>query len=280
MEHTEKEQTLSSPGVLDKYQTAGKIAQTVLAEVIEKCQVGADIHEICTFGNKRIIEECGKFFFNKKMEKGIAFPVSVSPNDICGHFSPLKEDSFPLANGDLVKIDLGVHIDGFPVLLAHTIIVGTADALKVKTASAAYTALVSAAKLLAPGHKNTQVSQTIADITSAFGVQSLEGVLSHEIKQYVIDGNTVIIGKETIDQKAEVYEFKVNDIFALDVIVTANETEGKSKESELRTTIFKRNIDANYDLKTKHGRQFLAEVRTKFSDLCFSLGSFENELVS
>ena len=281
MESTaDKELTLSSPGVLDKYQSAGKIAQTVLAEVIDKCVAGADIHELCVFGNKRIVEECGKVFFNKKMEKGIAFPVSISPNDICGHFSPLKEDSFPLADGDLVKIDLGVHIDGFPALLAHTIIVGTADPLKVKAASAAYTAVVAAAKMLAPGHKNSQISQALGEIATAFGVQHIEGVLSHELKQFVIDGNNVIIGKETVDQKAELYEFKVNDVFALDVIVSANETEGKTKESELRTTIFKRNIDANYDLKTKNGRQFMADVRTKFSDLCFSLGSFEDELVS
>ena len=146
METTEQELTLASPGVLDKYQSAGKIAQQVLAELIEKCQPGADIHDLCTFGNKRINEECAKCFFNKKMEKGIAFPVSIAPNDFCGNFAPIKEESFALSAGDLVKIDLGVHIDGFPVLLAHTIIVGgaTSDELRLKTASAAFLALQSA----------------------------------------------------------------------------------------------------------------------------------------
>jgi hypothetical protein len=36
----------------------------------------------------------------------------------------------------------------------------------------------------------------------------------------------------------------------LDVIVTGNEEEGKAKESEYRTTIFKKNIDVMTDLKT------------------------------
>ena len=49
MEHTEQEQTLSSPGVIDKFQAAGKIAQQVLGELIEKCQPGADIHDIYFF---------------------------------------------------------------------------------------------------------------------------------------------------------------------------------------------------------------------------------------
>lgn len=63
-------------------------------------------------------------YFSKKMEKGVAYPVSISVNDVCGHFCPLKEESQVLAEGDIAKIDLGVHIDCFPVLLAHTIFVG------------------------------------------------------------------------------------------------------------------------------------------------------------
>ena len=280
MEHPEQEQNLSSPGVIDKFQAAGKIAQQVLAELIEKCQPGADIHELCTFGNKRINEECAKVYFNKKMDKGVAFPVSISPNDICGHFAPIKEESFALNAGDLVKIDLGVHIDGFPVSLAHTIIVGaTSDELKLKTATAAFHALQSAVKQLVPGKSNTDATKIIAEACNLFKVQPLEGVLSHEVKRYILDGNTVIINKETVDQKVDAHEFKVNDVFAVDVIVSGNETEGKSKESELRTTIFKRNIDANYDLKTKNGRQFLSEVKNRFADFCFSLNDFEDELV-
>lgn len=42
------------------------------------------------------------------MEKGVAFPVCISVNDICGHFSPLEDESQKLKNKDLVKVDLGV----------------------------------------------------------------------------------------------------------------------------------------------------------------------------
>ena len=280
METPEKELNIASPGVLDKYQTAGKIAQQVQGELLAKCVPGADIHDLCTFGNKRITEECAKVFFNKKMDKGVAFPVSVAPNDICGHFAPIKEESFALAAGDLVKIDLGVQIDGFPVLLAHTAVVGTTtDELKLRTASAAFLALKTAVKLLAASKTNGQVTKTISDVADLFKVQPLEGVLSHDLKQYIIDGNNVIINKESVDQKVDAYEIKVNDVFAVDVIVSGNAEEGKTKESELRTTIFKRNIDANYDLKTKNGRQFLTDIKGRFADFCFSLNDFEDELV-
>lgn len=64
------------------------------------------------------------------MEKGIAFPTSISKNEICGHYSPFKTDAEgkeketnTLNEGDVAKIDLGVHIDGFVALVAHTVVV-------------------------------------------------------------------------------------------------------------------------------------------------------------
>jgi len=63
------------------------------------------------------------------MEKGIAFPTCVSVNEICGHYTPLisdtddKEKEFAVLRvDDVVKVDIGVHIDGYIALAAHTIV--------------------------------------------------------------------------------------------------------------------------------------------------------------
>ena len=46
-------------------------------------------------------------------------------NCIC-HFSPLvSETDVILADGDVVKIDMGAHIDGFIAVVAHTVVVGS-----------------------------------------------------------------------------------------------------------------------------------------------------------
>ena len=90
---TKDPNSLQTPGVLIKYQTAGNIAKIVMKELLSKAVVGADIRELCMYGNKRINEECNKVFNNKKYFKGIAFPVSISPNQICGHFCPLSEET-------------------------------------------------------------------------------------------------------------------------------------------------------------------------------------------
>ena len=47
------------------------------------------------------------------MEKGISFPTCISVNNIVGHYSPLKSEDQQLKEGDVAKIALGVHIDGF-----------------------------------------------------------------------------------------------------------------------------------------------------------------------
>jgi methionine aminopeptidase len=62
------------------------------------------------------------------MEKGLSFPTCISVNNVVGHFSPLKSEDRVLKEGDVAKIDLGVHIDGFVGQVAHTVVVGGASA--------------------------------------------------------------------------------------------------------------------------------------------------------
>jgi methionine aminopeptidase len=83
---------------------------------------------------------------SKKLERGVAFPTCISVNNIMGHFSPMKDESLALSEGDVAKIDLGSHIDGYVAQAAHTIVVSADSNSKVtgKKADvilAAYTAM-------------------------------------------------------------------------------------------------------------------------------------------
>jgi methionine aminopeptidase len=107
-EEEEKEETFeTSPILLNKYQSAARLSNEALKYVISLCVPGADIAEICSKGDKKIEEDVGKEYSSKKCkvkEKGIAFPTCLSVNEVCGHFSPLKDESKKLADGDLVKM--------------------------------------------------------------------------------------------------------------------------------------------------------------------------------
>ncbi|NWW05530.1 PA2G4 protein, partial [Oreocharis arfaki] len=98
----------------------------VLRAVVEAANPGASVLCLCEKGDSMIMEETGKIFKKEKeMKKGIAFPTSISVNNCVCHFSPLKSDQdYILKDGDLVKIDLGVHVDGFIANVAHTFVLG------------------------------------------------------------------------------------------------------------------------------------------------------------
>ena len=65
---------------------------------------GKSVAELCAAGDELINKELAPKYKGKKVEKGIAFPTCLSLNNCCGHFSPLKEDSIDLKEGDVVKM--------------------------------------------------------------------------------------------------------------------------------------------------------------------------------
>lgn len=251
-----------------------------MAKVIEKCVPGARIYDICKFGDALIAEETGKTFTGKKIDKGLAFPVCISVNNICGHFSPLSDDDTVLAKGDVAKIDLGVHFDGFPTLLAHTIVVGEEQVTGVKAdvILAAWNSLQAAVRVIKAGAINHHITANTEKICETYGVNPVEGVLSHEVMRHFFDGNNVILNKETPEHRVSEVEFQVNQIYGLDVIVSTG--AGKPKEAEIKTTVYKRDPQTNYDLKTKNGRAFFSHVANNHPTMGFSLRTFEDELLA
>lgn len=149
-----------------------------------------------------INEELVKVYNKKPVFKGIALPTCISTNEICAYNAPLLEDSATIKEGDLVKIQLGVHIDGFASFVAHTIVVQSdkkaqITGKKAEVILAAYKAAQAALRLIKPGNFNNQVTEVVQKVCDSYEVNPLEGVLSHELKKHLIDGNKVIINKET-----------------------------------------------------------------------------------
>ena len=272
--------SLAGPQVVEKYQAAGKVAQQVLGELAAKCVPGADLYELTRWGNKRIDELCAPQFASKKIEKGVAFPVCISPNEMCGNFAPLKEESQKLADGDLAKIELGVHFDGFPVSLAHTVVVGKAAEGDDKLLAGGFRAVEAGVKSLAVGAKSSLVAKVLEEVAKLYGLTHIDGSAVREVKRYLLEGGRAFGSKFSPEARDDKIEFKANEVFAVEALVALSACEGKAKTSELRTTVYRRNIEQSGDLKTSMGRQFLREVREKFSDLSFSLNSWDDELVA
>ena len=227
-----------------------------------------------------------KVYTKQKFIKGVSFPTSLSLNEVCGHFSAPSDESHDvheyrvISEGDVVKVDLGVQIDGFAAVVAHTIVVTEKTTPVTGKAAdvilAAYNAVQAAVRVMYPTKNNNyDVTNTIKAVCESYKVTPVEGVLSHRMKRDIIDGVETIINHATYDQKVDQRTFEHGDVFGLDVIVSS--AEGKPKETNIKTTIYKRALETTYKLKTESGRKLLSVVEHNFHTFPFSFNAFDNE---
>lgn len=279
----EDENTIADNTVVQKYKTAGAIVNKALQSVIQSCKVGTSAKAMCQKGDHLLEQEANKKYKNEPdMKKGIAFPTCVSVNNCICHFSPSKNDpDYVLKAGDVVKVDLGAHIDGFIAVAAHTIVIGATAENKCKGRAsdvvlAAYHASQAALRQLKDGTNNYAVTEAVQKIASEFKCKPIEGMLSHQLKQFKIDGEKTIIQNPTIAQKKEheKCQFEKYEVYAMDVLVSTG--EGLGKELDTKVSIYKK-TEENYLLKLKASRAFYAEVKKKYGSMPFNLRNFEEE---
>ena len=243
----------------------------VLAAAVD----GAKIVDLCRLGDDIISKEAAQVFKGKKIEKGIAFPTCVSPNSVVGHLSPASdEDSLTLKAGDVVKVDLGAHIDGYIATQASTRVVGAsletaATGPAADVIAAARTAFDAAVRLMRPGKRISDVSDVLAKCVEPFGCQLVEGVMSHQIKRHVIDGNKAVLNRPSPEHRVEDAEFEQGEVYAVDVVVSTGEGLARVKD-ERETSVFKRAVDVEYRCKLKAARAVLHEVTKASPTMLFT----------
>lgn len=276
-----QQESLSNPDVVTKYKAAAKIVNEAIATVVAAARPGAKVVELCDLGDKFITDAVAKEFKGKDIEKGVAVPTCVSINNCVGHFSPTSDNLAEIKEWDLVKIDLGAHIDGYIVQSAQTVLVQpdpaapatgrSADAL-----AAAAACFDAAARLMRPGHRASEVPPMLVKIADAYGVQLVEGVLSHQMTRFIMDGSKAVLNRPGADQKVEDSEFEEGEVYAIDIVVSTG--EGKPKVlDEKETTVYKRALEVQYQLKLKASREVYSEVLKKHSTSMFTLRSLGAE---
>lgn len=180
-------------------------------------------------------------------------------------------------------MDLGCHIDGYIAVAAHTCIVPESadkepaepDEETGNVAVAAYNAMLIAAASISAGLKNTDVTKAVEKVAKAYGVTPISSVRMHQMKRYVLDGVKEVALKEPNPEESEMEEklpectFEQFEVYAVDVAMSTG--DGNARPGDMRTTVFKRNVEQQYSLKVQASRALLAEVDKKFPTLPFTL---------
>ena len=97
--------------VYDKYRQAGKIAADARDYGIKSIKPGVKLLEIANNVEQRI----------KDNGADISFPVNISINELAAHYSPRHDDTLVFNKGDVVKLDVGSHVDGYIADTAVTV---------------------------------------------------------------------------------------------------------------------------------------------------------------
>jgi len=199
------------PETLEKYKKAGKIGSKIKYEVLERIKPGMKILELAEFIEKRIFELGGK----------PAFPVNIGINEITAHYTPRFNDETVIKAGDVVKIDQGIHVDGWIADMAYTYCSEKNELIK-----AVEKVLEAGIKLAKPGVRISEVSQAIYSEVERAGFGVIVNLTGHGLDRYVIHGPPSI---PNVRNDSEI-ELKEGDVIALEPFVC--ETNGYVKESE------------------------------------------------
>jgi methionyl aminopeptidase len=153
---------------------AGEIARKAREEGIKVAKEGVKYIEVAEAVENKIIELGAK----------PAFPCGISVNNIAAHDTPVYNDERILKKGDLVKIDLGAHVEGYVADTARTIEITTSKNQKLIDASE--NALKAAIKLAKDGTEIWQIGQVIHEEITKLGFSPIRNLSGHGTGQYLV----------------------------------------------------------------------------------------------
>ena len=170
-----------SPETLQRILKAGKIASQVRREGAVKLAVpGTSALEVMDFCEKRIIQLGGQIAW-----------AQMALNETAAHFCPDDEDKTMMKEGDVVKIDIGVHLDGYIADNAMTIEVGKTTHHK-DLIKAAQNALKAAIKLVEPGRQLWELGEAQYSEAEKMGFTTVRNLCGHTIDRYKVHSGVSI----------------------------------------------------------------------------------------
>ncbi|MFH1211795.1 MAG: type II methionyl aminopeptidase [Candidatus Woesearchaeota archaeon] len=157
---------------IEKYKKAGRIAAEALEHGRTLIKAGARVVDICDEVDKKARALGGE----------PAFPAQISINNIAAHYCSLHNDPLVCKEGDVVKLDVGVHVDGFIGDNALTVDLGDNKEL----VQASLDGLNAALKIIKAGVPVCEIGQAILDAIQAKGFSPVKNLSGHGLDQFEI----------------------------------------------------------------------------------------------
>jgi methionyl aminopeptidase len=164
--------------VYDAYREAGALARRVLRHGAGLVKEGTGLLEMVEATEAMVTEEGAL----------LAFPLNVSFNEAAAHDTAMPGDERIFARGDLIKVDLGVAVDGYIADTAMTVDLGDHGAL----VEASRAALEAAIALVRPGVVVGELGAAIQAAIEEHGYKPVGNLTGHGLYQYNLHGKPTI----------------------------------------------------------------------------------------
>ncbi len=239
---------------IESLKKAGNIAKEVKNFIKPKIKVGTKALEIINATESKILELGG----------AMAFPVNLSINHIAAHYtSPLRDDGLIIEENDLVKIDIGVHIDGYIVDTAFSVNFNEDESLQ--NIIQATEVAVDAAKMMAKPKVNTrEIGKKIESIIKGFKYNPIKELGGHQTERWIVHGKKAL--PELGNQKGDVME--EGDVFAVEIFASTGEG---SVHLTNNSFIYELNpYSGRVPLRRKTSKQILGHINKNYKTLPFA----------
>jgi methionyl aminopeptidase len=158
---------------LEALMKAGYIASRVREKIREYVEVGRPVIEICDFVEDNI----------KKLGGIPAFPCNVDIDRVAAHYTSPSGDSTVITDGTLVKVDIGVHVEGYIADTAVTICFEPRHTTMVEAAEAG---LEAAIKMVKAGAVASDIGVAIERAIKSRGYTPIRNLTGHRLSRYIV----------------------------------------------------------------------------------------------
>lgn len=246
---------------LESYQKAGKVAKEALDKACNMAQVGTKVIDICTEIEAFIVEQGAS----------VGFPVNVGINNVAAHYTSGPQDFTVIEEGDVVKLDLGVHVDGYIADTARTVNLSTKPELE-NIVQASEESLQAALDMLKVGAKTNDLGKRINEVIKQYKYQPVKDLSGHTVEQWTVHGGKQVplVPQTTGDEIAE------GDVFAIETFSSTGEGQTHALPSGNIYQLLLRNVPK---IRNQAAKQMIGFIAKEYKTLPFSHRAWAKEML-
>jgi methionyl aminopeptidase len=234
----------------EKFRLSGRILRETREEMRGYVKENMPIIDVCEKAEGLIREKGGK----------PAFPVNVSINEVAAHYTSPPNDKSTIPAGSIVKVDIGVQVDGYVTDTAFTAAFSVEGRSMTATAELALkTAIVNIHGDMTLGKIGSLIETTIRNR----GFKPISNLTGHSVGRYLIHAGTSIPNVSQVSLS----KVKAGEVYAIEPFVTLPDAIGRVDDYP-QTTIY-RLLKAK-SVKTDAAKKLLKHIETNFRTLPFA----------